>query len=204
MRASSSDPVDSIGSICSANSCVVRMPMSPMIATSVRAILRPLVSLRPAMPKLYRLGGAAARNVNRGEVPTGERAEFEIAPVANRRLHQSLVVPSDDAHRGGVASSLPPFDENRGRSGRKREGLRFHNRLKWCRDLRLALGVRGRGTVPLGLAGGLPLVTACELSHSWSFLGQSDLLVRRGDIRKGVGLRAGLGNLDRTISGFSA
>ena len=143
-----------------------------MIVTGVRAILRPLMSLFLAMPELYRLGGSAARSVNRRGGSGRQCAEIEIAPVANGRPHQSLVVPSDDARGGGVASSLPPFDENRGRSGRKREGLGFRNRLKWCRDLRLTLRVQGRGTVPVGLAGGLPVVATCELSHSWSLLGQ--------------------------------
>ncbi len=75
--------------------------------------------------------------------------------------------------RRGVISSY--FDENRGRSGRKRDGLRFRNRLKWCRDLRLAVRVRGRGTVPLGLADGLSVVATGELSQSWSFTGQCDV-----------------------------
>jgi hypothetical protein len=101
-----------------------------------------------------------------------ECAESETAPVANPRLHQTRVVPSDDARGGGVASSLPAFNENRGRSGRIREGSRFRNRLKWCRDPRLAPGVQGRGTVPLGLAGGLPVVATRELSRSWSLMGQ--------------------------------
>jgi len=152
----------------SVNSCGVRTRMSPMIVTGVRGILRAIMSLFLAMTELYRVGGSAARSVNRGGGSDRQCAENEIAPVANGRPHQSLVVPSDDARGGGATSSLPPFDENRGRSGRKREGLGFRNRLKWCRDLRLALGVRGRGTVPPGLAGGLSVVATCELSHSWS------------------------------------
>jgi len=55
------------------------------------------MSLFLAMPELYRLGGSAARSVNRGEDSGRECAEFEIAPIANGRPHQTLVVPCDDA-----------------------------------------------------------------------------------------------------------
>jgi hypothetical protein len=42
-----------------------------MIATGVRAILRPLISLFLAMPELYRLGGRLRVVLTAGEVPTG-------------------------------------------------------------------------------------------------------------------------------------
>jgi hypothetical protein len=102
-----------------------------------------------------------------------------MAPVANGRPHQTLVVPSGDA-RGRLDGVLSlPIDESRGRSGRKRERSEFSKILKSRVVFSSALRVRGRGTVPVGLAGGLPLVTAGELSHSWSLLGQPGLLVPR-------------------------
>jgi hypothetical protein len=82
--------------------------MSPMIVTGVRAILSPVMSLLLAMPELYRLGGSAARSVNRGGDSDRECAEFEVAPVANRRPHQPLLVPSDDAH-GRPDGVLSPY-----------------------------------------------------------------------------------------------
>jgi hypothetical protein len=82
--------------------------MSPMIVTGVRAILRPLMSFFLAMPELYRLGGPAARSVNRGGASDRECAEFEIAAVAKRRPHQTLVVPSTDA-RGRLDGVLSPY-----------------------------------------------------------------------------------------------
>jgi hypothetical protein len=78
-----------------------------MIATGLCAILRPLMSLFLAMLQLYRLGGSAARSVNRGGIPGRECAEFEVAPVAKRRPLQTLVAPSDDARgRPDASSSL--------------------------------------------------------------------------------------------------
>jgi hypothetical protein len=83
------------------------------------------MSLFLAMPELYRLGGPAARSVNRGGDSDRECAEIEIAPVANGRPHQTLGVPSDDA-RGRPDGVLPlPIDENRGMS---RALLKFEKR----------------------------------------------------------------------------
>ena len=82
--------------------------MSPMIEAGVRAILRPLMSFFLAMPELYRLGGPAARSVNRGGASDRECAEFEIAAVAKRRPHQTLVVPFTDA-RGRLDGVLSPY-----------------------------------------------------------------------------------------------
>jgi hypothetical protein len=79
-----------------------------MIVTGVRAILRPLMSLFLAMPELYRLGGSAARSVNRGGGSDRQCVEIEMVPVANGRPHQTLVVRSGDA-RGRLDGVLSPY-----------------------------------------------------------------------------------------------